>query len=69
MDPFLHGMYSTLVAQHEYQVITEVRKLTSDLSHITNFFHQRKYTEVMDELRSIIKRLKEILYGSKGKND
>lgn len=57
------------LSEHEYQVITEVRKLTSDLAHITNFFHQRKYAAVMDELRCIIKRLKEILYGSKGKND
>lgn len=57
------------LSEREFQVITEVRKLTSDLTHITNFFHQRKYASMMEELKSIIKRLKEILYGSKGKND
>ena len=42
------------LSEHEYQAIIEVRKLTGDLTHLTNFFHQRKYAAVMDELRSII---------------
>ena len=53
----------------EFQMLSDVRKLCMDMTHITNFFRQKKYDRMMKELKQMVSKLKSILYDSKSQND
>lgn len=46
----------------ELQLLQDVRKATSDLQHINNYFSKGWYAKLMAELKPIIQQLKDLVY-------
>lgn len=57
------------LTKEELELLREVRKITSDLQRIANFFSHKQYDTVMREVRLVVNKLNGILYGSNGKHD
>lgn len=47
-------------------LLQDVRKIKSDMERIANFFKNSNYQLLMEELRKVINRLKQLLYDCKG---
>lgn len=57
------------LTEEELELLREVRRITSDLQHIANFFRKKEYETVIREVRLVVNKLNGILYGSNGKHD
>lgn len=50
----------------DVELMQDVRKVTSDLQRMANFFNQSNHQMVVEELKKIINKLKPIVYDRKG---
>lgn len=57
------------LTEEELELLREVRRITSDLQRIANFFRKKEYEAVIREVRLVVNKLNGILYGSNGKHD
>ena len=55
--------------EEELELLRKVRRITSDLQRIANFFRKKEYEAVIREVRLVVNKLNGILYGSNGKHD
>lgn len=46
----------------ELHLLQDVRKATSDLQHISNYFSKGWYSKLMAELKPIVQQLKDLIY-------